>query len=275
MSDAVIATAQTGTGFLESQTSIDDRLFLNVGGRFEAHNQYGEHGTFQTGLSYRVPGLETRLKVNYGTAFLAPSLYQLYNPNYGNKSLSPETNTGFDLGFEQAFGKDLLMVGATYFDNDFSNLIDFYTDPMTYISYYVNVGKARTYGVESFLVFKGLEHMDVRFNYTYTSAMNTIKNTELIRRPQNKAGLDANYQLGAAEFGATVSYTGTRVDSDFSFNRIVLPSYFLVSLRASCQLGPRVRIFARVENLFDQAYEESFGYGTPGFSAYGGTKVSF
>src|SRR6185503_309607 len=244
-------------------------------GRLEAHSQYGEHSTFQTGLLYLVPNLETKLKVNCGTAFLAPSLYQLYNPNFGNKALSPETSTGFDLGFEQAFGKDLLMVGATYFDNDFSNLIDFYTDPLTYISYYINVGKARTYGLESFVDFKGLEHLDVKCNYTYTSEMNTIKNTELIRRPQNKVGLDADYQLDDADLGTTVSYVGSRVDSDFSFNKTILPPYFLVSLRASYQLNPRVKLFARVENLFDQAYEESFGYGTAGFSAYGGTKISF
>ncbi len=275
LSDAVTATAHTGTGFAESQTSIDDRLFLNIGGRWETHSQYGDHATFQTGLAYLIPELETKLKANYGTAFLAPSLYQLYNPNYGNKALNPETSIGFDLGFEQPLGKDFLTVGAMYFDNDFTDLINFYFDPVTFLAYYVNVGKARTYGVESFFNFKGLEHLEVKGTYTYTNAMNTATNTELLRRPQNKVGLDTDYQLGTADFGATASYVGSRLDTDFSFSQTILPPYFLVGLRASCQISPRVRIFARVENLFDQAYEEAFGYGTPGLSVYGGTKVSF
>lgn len=275
LSDAVTATAWTGTGFLESRTSLGERLFLNVGGRWETHSQYGEHTTFQSGLLYSVPNLRTRLKANYGTAFLAPSLYQLYNPNYGNKTLHPETSLGYDFGFEQPFGKDFLTVGADYFNSDFTDLIDFYTDYSTYVSYYANIGKARTWGVEAFLDFKGLEGLDVRGNYTYTNAMNTVTNMDLLRRPQNKVSIDADWRSGRVEVGATVSYTGSRLDYDFSFNKTVLMPYFLASLRASYDLSSRVKFFARVENLFDQDYEEIYGYETPGLSAFGGTKVSF
>lgn len=104
-SDSVpVTSVQTGSGFAESQTSIDDRLFFKLGGRWEDHSQYGVHTTYQAGLAYLIPGLETKLKANYGTGFVAPSLYQLYDPNYGNPQLLPETSLGYDLGFEQAIG---------------------------------------------------------------------------------------------------------------------------------------------------------------------------
>ena len=37
---------------------------------------------------------------SYSKAFIAPSLYQLYDPSYGNKSFEPENNLSFELGFE-------------------------------------------------------------------------------------------------------------------------------------------------------------------------------
>jgi outer membrane cobalamin receptor len=33
-------------------------------------------------------------------------------------------------------------------------------------------------------------------------------------------------------------------------------------------------IFGRIDNLFDEDYEETGGYGTPGLSFFGGVRVS-
>ena len=263
-------TVQTASVFIESQTSIEDNFFFNLGGRWDDHSQYGVHTTYQAGLAYVVPDLNTKLKANYGTGFLAPSLYQLYAPTYGNASLLPETSVGYDIGFEQPIGKDLT-VGASYFDNDLTNLIQF-------VNIYSNVGQARSYGVESFVEFKGVKNLDIKGNYTYDNAQDLIANVPLLRRPQNKASGDVDYQLDAAGLGASLIYVGNSFDENFvtgSGNIVPLASYFLVNLRASYQVNSQVKLFARVDNLFNQYYEEAFGYTTPGLSVYGGTKVSF
>ena len=263
-------TVQIASAFIESQTSIEDNFFFNLGGRWDNHSQYGVHTTYQAGLAYVVPDLNTKLKANYGTGFLAPSLYQLYAPTYGNASLLPETSVGYDIGFEQPIGKDLT-VGASYFDNDLTNLIQF-------VNTYSNVGQARSYGVESFVEFKGVKNLDIKGNYTYDNAQDLIANVPLLRRPQNKASGDVDYQLDAAGLGASLIYVGNSFDENFvtgSGNIVPLASYFLVNLRASYQVNSQVKLFARVDNLFNQYYEEAFGYTTPGLSVYGGTKVSF
>ena len=263
-------TVQIASAFIESQTSIEDNFFFNLGGRWDDHSQYGVHTTYQAGLAYVVPDLNTKLKANYGTGFLAPSLYQLYAPTYGNASLLPETSVGYDIGFEQPIGKDLT-VGASYFDNDLTNLIQF-------VNIYSNVGQARSYGVESFVEFKGVKNLDIKGNYTYDNAQDLIANVPLLRRPQNKASGDVDYQLDAAGLGASLIYVGNSFDENFvtgSGNIVPLASYFLVNLRASYQVNSQVKLFARVDNLFNQYYEEAFGYTTPGLSVYGGTKVSF
>ena len=263
-------TVQIASAFIESQTSIEDNFFFNLGGRWDNHSQYGVHTTYQAGLAYVVPDLNTKLKANYGTGFLAPSLYQLYAPTYGNASLLPETSVGYDIGFEQPIGKDLT-VGASYFDNDLTNLIQF-------VNIYSNVGQARSYGVESFVEFKGVKNLDIKGNYTYDNAQDLIANVPLLRRPQNKASGDVDYQLDAAGLGASLIYVGNSFDENFvtgSGNIVPLASYFLVNLRAFYQVNSQVKLFARVDNLFNQYYEEAFGYTTPGLSVYGGTKVSF
>jgi vitamin B12 transporter len=263
-------TVQTASAFIESQTSIEDNFFFNLGGRWDDHSQYGVHTTYQAGLAYVVPDLNTKLKANYGTGFLAPSLYQLYAPTYGNASLLPETSVGYDIGFEQPIGKDLT-VGASYFDNDLTNLIQF-------VNTYSNVGQARSYGVESFVEFKGVKSLDIKGNYTYDNAQDLIANAPLLRRPQNKASGDVDYQLDAVGLGASLIYVGNSYDMNYVTgfgNTVQLASYFLVNFRASYQVNSQVKLFARVDNLFNQYYEEAFGYTTPGLSVYGGTKVSF
>jgi vitamin B12 transporter len=267
-----VTTVQTGSGFAESQTSIDDQLFFNLGGRWDANSAFGTHTTYQAGLAYVVPGVETKLKANYGTGFLAPNLYQLYDPTYGNPNLQPETSLGYDIGFEQPIGgKNFINLGADYFDNDLTNLISY--NPSTYVS--ENIGQARSYGVESYADFKGISNLDVKGSYTYTYAWDISNYTPLARRPQNKASGDIDYKWGDASFGTSLVYTGSAFDTDFSGNGVTLPSYFLVNLRASYQVNSQVKLFARVDNLFNQWYEDAYGFSTPGLSIYGGTKISF
>src|SRR5207247_1782479 len=103
-------------------------------------------------------------------------------------------------------------------------------------------------------------------SYTYTFARNTLTGDLLLRRPQNKAGLDLFYKWDAADFGLGVIYVGERPDVYFSppvysATAVTLSSYAVVNLMASYQFTTGVKFFARVNNLFNQSYEEVYGYG--------------
>ena len=123
--------------------------------------------------------------------------------------------------------------------------------------------------------FKGVQNLNLKAGYTYDNAQDLTDNIPLARRPQNKVTGDIDYKWSDASFGASLIYTDSVSDEDFNGNSVTLPSYYLVNLRASYQVNSRVKLFARVDNLFNQWYEEVYGYSTPGLSAYGGTKVSF
>ncbi len=266
-------TMTTGSYFLESQTALIDRLFATLGGRLDAISSFGSQWTYRGAVAYYVPGLETKLKVTYGTGFKAPSLYQLYSP-YGDPELKAENSQGWDAGFEQDVEKGKLGFGATYFHNDFNNLIEYDDDT----NLYGNVAKATTEGWETYVSSKPIQNLELRANYTYTWAFDANSGEQLPRRPQNQAGFSANYHWKAVKLGFDVLYVGDRPDTGFAGYTpfpVTLPSYTLVNLMVSYQLDPTINLYGRIHNLFNENYEEVYGYGTAGQSFYAGTKVSF
>jgi len=77
-----------------------------------------------------------------------------------------------------------------------------------------------------------------------------------------------------------VRYNGKQNDlafTDPSFTPVLmqLKAFTLVNLGATWRLNPRVELYGRVENLFDQTYQEVFSFATPGRAAYGGVRLRF
>ena len=106
------------------------------------------------------------LRASYGQSFTAPSLSQRISPysyimggettyGTGNPDLKPFTNTSWELGTEWEFFDKRLRVKATYFQNDYDDIIariyrDEVIDGSTQnIRKYNNVGKAEVNGIES------------------------------------------------------------------------------------------------------------------------------
>lgn len=247
-------------------------LTTTVGGRLDSYDTFGTETTWRMAPVYDIVATGTRVRGSYGTGFKAPSLFQLYSI-YGSKDLNPETSQGWDAGVEQDVMEGKLTVGATYFENQFKDMIDY--DFVT--STYGNVSKAEARGVETFVVAKPVKDLSVRASYTYTDTQDKTSGTELIRRPRNKAALDTTYAF-TQKFRGTVGlvYVGERQDADFStFQNITLDGYTLVNFYASYDVYKNVTLFGRLENLTDEKYEEVLGYGTPGRAGYGGVKVTF
>ncbi|MCL2103100.1 MAG: TonB-dependent receptor [Syntrophorhabdaceae bacterium] len=275
-SDFAEQSARINSFYIQDHIRLWDSWFTTLGARVDDHNRYGTKSTFRAASSYLFRKTSTRIKGSYGTGFKAPSLYQLYS-SYGNIDLDPEKSAGWDVGIEQSFFRERLKFGATYFRNDFKSLVDF--DSAT--SRFVNVGEARTRGVEITLFGRPIEDLVLRAGYTYTEAKDSATGEKLLRRPRNKASFGANYRfLSKGNADLEILWVGRRDDSyynnsTFTASREKLGSYTLVNLAASFDVAKNFKILCRIVNLFDKKYEEVFGYGTPGLSAYGGIRVSF
>jgi len=61
----------------------------------------------------------------------------------------------------------------------------------------------------------------------------------------------------------------------FPTQRVTLDHYWLVNAAVSYKLQPGLEVFARVENLLDQHYQEVFGFESAPLAAYAGVKLTF
>ena len=272
-------TANIKGYYIQDEIKLWDRLFATLGIRIDDHSRFGSETTYRVAPAYLIKETDTKIKGTFGTGFKAPTLYQLFAPAtlwgpIGNKDLKPEKSKGWDFGVEQNFFKNRVTLGATYFRNDFKDLIQF-----DWGQGYINIAKAKTEGVELFASAKPIDDLTLRINYTYTDTEDKTTGEALIRRPKNKIGFDINYHfLNNGNVNLGVIYVGKRDDLDFSISpsrRVKLDQYTLVNLAVSYDITKNFQLFGRVENLLDKEYEEVKGFGTPGLSFFGGMKLSF
>ncbi len=262
--------------YIQNKFNLDKTFFATAGIRLDHHNQFGSEFTYRIAPAYMIWETDTKLKATLGTGFKSPSLFYLYDPIYGNEKLNPEKSFGFDLGVEQFFFKQGISFGVTYFYNKFTDMFGF--DYITFKT--ININKAVTKGAEVYLEAKPFDQLNLKANYTYTSAKDISPNSSdygerLLRRPENKVGLYSSYSFNSkANINAEVIWVGNREDVDFStYQRVNLKSYVLINLAAHYDVLKFLRLNFRVENLLDTDYEEVYGYGTAGLSFYGGFKL--
>jgi len=263
--------------YLQDQFKVGESFFGTVGIRINENSQFGSAFTYRIAPAYMFWQTGTKLKASLGTGFKAPSLFYLNDPLYGNEDLNPEKSLGWDVGIEQFFWSEGFSFGATYFFNKFDDMFGF--DPITFKA--VNINKAQTNGVEIFTKAVLAQGLDAKANYTYTNAIDKSENTpdfdkKLVRRPEHKAGLFLSYSFTeSANTNIEFIYVGEREEPDFINypSRIIMPDYFLINLAAHYDLFSFLRLQGRIENLLDKQYEEIYGYGTAGFSIYGGISL--
>jgi vitamin B12 transporter len=250
---------------------FSERLHVSLGLRTDDHSSFGAETTYNLAPVYTLAGSGTKLRAAYGTGFKAPTLFQLFS-SYGDPTLDPERSRGWEAGFDQKIAEGTADLGVTYFVNEFDNLIDF--DSAT--STYKNLGAVRTKGVELMTSYRPTDSLKLAFNYTFTDSEDDA-GQPLVRRPDNKAAFDLNRDFGSSgSVDLEVVYVGKRDDYDFSTfptTRVELGAYTLVNASATVELGEKITLTGRIENLFDEDYEEVLGYGTFGVSAYVGVKA--
>ena len=118
-------------------------------------------------------------------------MQQLYGTFGGNAALKPETSFGYDVGVEHSLFNGAVTGGVTWFQNNIRNLIVSGPAPAFKL---MNVGRARTDGVESFIAWKATETLTFRADYTYTDALDAGTKLALLRRPRHKASVNAGWQ---------------------------------------------------------------------------------
>jgi len=268
-SGAIDKSISMGGGWLETIWTPVKPLTLTASVRQDEHSLYGGHTTWRATGSYNFADTGTRLHSSVGTGYRAPSLYELYDPTYGNVDLHPETSVSFDFGVEQRFLDDKLIADATFFMANINDYIGF--DPITFQNIQTN-GVTRTRGLETSIAYAPTSWLDFKGMYTYTSAIQPDGERQ-VRIPRHVIGLSA--AVKPAERW-TVSATGrAALDTVDGFPQGPLKDYFLLDAKVSYKPTDATEIYLRGENLLDQKYEVVKGYGTPRLGVFAGFKATF
>jgi vitamin B12 transporter len=267
-------SADTLGVYIQDTLKLWERLIIAFGGRYEDHEIFGSHTDYKVWGSYKVPKIDTRLKASIGTGFKAPSIFQLYSI-YGSTDLMPEEARSYDIGFEQPLFDEKLLADVTYFHNNFSDLID-WDDSLWK---YRNISKAETRGVETELNWAVFQWLNAGITYTYLHTEDESTGRELDRRPMHTYGFNVSwYPTEKYIVRVDLMRVGERKDIDyakFPYEQITLNGYTKVDLSLHYKIRPACEIFGRVENLFDEKYQEVYGFNSARLSGYGGLKVEF
>jgi outer membrane cobalamin receptor len=240
----------------------------------------------------------TRLRVNYGEGIKAPAMFEAFSQNpllLGNPELRPERSRNFDIGLEQFFWRDRVRVEGVYFKNRFRDQIAFIADPATFggpvrlangrMTNFINNDRSTAKGFELSVSARPNRWLRLDGNYTLldtnldaasgvldSTTGTVIRNPEiglpLYRRPRNSGSASVAFtgeRLSAILDGV---FIGRRRDYDPAyFSRfdsqgrpIYNGGYTKLDLAGSYRLNSSVSLFARVENLLNQDYEEVLGY---------------
>ncbi len=265
-------------GYVELQSQFANRLFLVENVRQDDNDRFGEHPTYRIAPALLIPVTETKVKGSYGTGFKAPTLNQLFVsfPQFGffaNPNLRPEESIGYDAGFEQPLFNERVRFGSTYFHNDIKNLIA----PDKFFTTNINIGQATTEGTENFVSAVITDRLRVRADYTFTRTVDAGTKLELLRRPKEKWSTNVIWNpIDPLTLSATVLHTGSFIDGNRSFSipRLLAPAYTVVNLAADYVINDQIKIFGRVDNLFNVRYQNPTGFLQPSLGVFGGIRVA-
>jgi vitamin B12 transporter len=268
---------QQEAGFLEATINYAN-FILAAGGRYTHFNQFGDIWTYRFAGSYKIDKTDTTLHASVATGFSPPSSQDKIFRFNTEDTLRPEEGLGWDAGVEQRLWNKRVTIGATYFHNDLSNLIGFSGLFKT-----LNLGKARTQGLECELRARPLEQLELIATYTYLDAeklgaadITQPPGSRLPRRPRHEAYVSASY-LWCKKLRTTISakWVNAREELNFGGPNFDIEDYTLVNFAAEYEINTHVSVFGRVDNLTNEHYAEVFGFPALGRAAYGGLRVSF
>jgi vitamin B12 transporter len=267
---------QQVAGFLQATATPIENLILVAGGRFDHFNQFGDVWTYRFAGSHKIAKTNTTLHSSVGSGFSPPSSQdKIFGNNFG---LKPERNLGWDIGIRQELWQNRVGIGLTYFHNDLSNVIGFNGLFET-----LNLGAARTQGLEAELRAQPIPDLVFMASYTYLDAEKTssadisqLQGARLPRRPRNEVYVSASYfWWKRLRTTAEAKFVNAREELNFGGPNFDIEDYSFVNFAVEYEVNPHMSLFGRIDNLTNEHYAEVFGFPALGRAAYGGMKIRF
>lgn len=246
-------------------------LTLTGGLRVDDHDRFGSETTGRVATAFQ-PIEQVVLRASWGQGFKAPSIFQstyvctfcgLTEPN---ADLKPETSEAYDVGLDWFSPDGRARASITWFDQETKNMIDF-----DYAAGYANIALVNSQGVELSGSFQATDWFAISANYAFIDAEDGNGN-ELSRLPEHSGDVTFSVDPDGPLSGAVlVRYNGEEASTDGT----TLDGWTRVDITGSYDITESVELYGRIENLFDEDYQQILGYGTPGLSGSLGLRLRY
>jgi len=242
--------------FLLYETLISKNFGFSLGLRGDDRNNLASQETPKITAFYNLND-EWRLRANWGEGFKLPTIFQstffCCGAEKPNENLLPETSEGYEIGIDYKSSENFNKIGVTFFDQDISNMIDFSFS----IGGYENVKKVYSKGVEVNFVSKLRDNITISGSFSKLDSKNEF-GSRLSRLPEEKGSLNIDFSLGLNNnFYISLFYNGDEVDP-----RGEVSDWFRSDLNFSRNISDKAKIYFKVKNIFDEEYQDIYGYGT-------------
>jgi len=253
-------------------------LNVELGGRFNRHNIYGNNSTYTFNPSYLING-KVKLFANLSSAFKTPTLFQLFDAFSGNEKLDPERSTIAEGGVETYIGNSTRL-RATAFHRNTKNAIQYIIiNPTTYEGHYYNTNDQKSSGLELEFNYQAAK-WKISSNYTYTKgkvssaysesgdklAQDTTYNN-LYRVPKHAFNALVSYDLTRAfTLSTLIKYVGKRYEPVYASSPRQLDDYFTIDLAGQYAFNHKITGFVDLKNITNTKYFDVLGYNSRRFN---------
>lgn len=277
--DPLSVTEDQAGAFILTQARLGERIVATASARLDDYERFGEHPTYALGV-VATPAPSLRLFASFGNAFKAPSLSERFETsffNIGNPDLEAEESQSWEVGADWDLHRSVRL-GGSYYETRIENLIEY--DFLALQN--VNVGEAEIVGVEGYVEATPAAWAWLRLAYAWTDARNGQTGAQLLRRPEHAWRLEA--RVTPAErmnLALSWTYVGERVDVTyddagmFESGSGEVEAYSVGALSATFDLDDRAQVFARIDNITDETYEQPAAFAGPPRGVFVGLRARY
>lgn len=248
------------------RTRNNDSFTLGYVGQYESHStqlslredhntQYGTFVTGGIGYGYQLSS-QLQVTAQYGSAFKAPTFNQLYYPNFGDPTLSPEKSDNLEASLR--YQASNLQAKLTLFDNHIRDLIQ-NAGPVTttcgssFAGFCpINAGKVEIQGITAEMAYALDSYWQLSGNLTVQSPRVEATDNLLARRSQRYGNLILQYKSGDWDWSTEANAFSKRYDN--AANTTVLGGYVLLNSTLSYKLNSDWKLQARANNILNKDY---------------------
>lgn len=267
--------------FIEYLSEFSDNFFLTAGLRHDENDDFGTNTSHRISAAYLVDWSNNavlKFKGALGTGFRAPSPFEIaYNsgsfafPPASLISLSQEESDGWELGLEYVLG-NRVHLEAVYFDQEIKDVIFF--DLSGFSGYLQDTGMSTSKGVEVTADIQLSDNLHLVSNYTFNETERP-NGLQRLRRPEKLLNLGLNYSSIDGRLNINSYYRMSRdsIDEILGSDIISLDDFNVFDLSVNYNMSDSVSLYARLENAFDEDYEEITGFYSPERAFYIGVRL--